>query len=147
MVGWSKEECGESCARGCRPQGPGCVILLLLDLQIGERDRGESPREGGKETSETLSWHQRWSGGACPMILAVWCVDSINPQPSHITLRGPASPPPTVHRGCWTGATEVEHPLLRACSTSAAIIAAGKHTHVRKHRTSSDISTLRLFVH
>jgi hypothetical protein len=35
-------------------------------------------------------------------------------------------------------ATEVEYPLLRACSTSAAIIAAGKHTHVRTHRTSSD---------
>jgi hypothetical protein len=34
--------------------------------------------------------------------------------------------------------TEVEYPLLRACSTSAALMAAGKHTHVRTHRTSSD---------
>jgi hypothetical protein len=27
--------------------------------------------------------------------------------------------------------TEVKHPLLRACSTSAALMAAGKHTNVR----------------
>jgi hypothetical protein len=26
--------------------------------------------------------------------------------------------------------TEVKYPLLRACSTSAALMAAGKHTHV-----------------
>ena len=34
--------------------------------------------------------------------------------------------------------TEVEYPLLRACSSSAALRAAGLHTHVRTHRTSSD---------
>jgi hypothetical protein len=34
--------------------------------------------------------------------------------------------------------TKVEYPLLRACSTSAALMTAGKHTHVRTHRTSSD---------
>jgi hypothetical protein len=34
--------------------------------------------------------------------------------------------------------TEVEYPLLRACSSSAALTAAGLHTHVRTHRTSSD---------
>jgi len=34
-------------------------------------------------------------------------------------------------------ATEVD-PLLRACSSSAALTAAGLHTHVRTHRTSSD---------
>ncbi len=34
--------------------------------------------------------------------------------------------------------TEVEYPLLRACRSSAALRAAGLHTHVRTHRTSSD---------
>ncbi len=34
--------------------------------------------------------------------------------------------------------TKVEYPLLRACSSSAALRAAGLHTHVRTHRTSSD---------
>ena len=34
--------------------------------------------------------------------------------------------------------TEVEYPLLRACSSSTALIAVGLHTHVRTHRTSSD---------
>jgi hypothetical protein len=34
--------------------------------------------------------------------------------------------------------TEVQYSLLRECRTSAAFIAAGKHTHARTHRTSSD---------
>ena len=34
--------------------------------------------------------------------------------------------------------TEVEYPLLRACSSSSALRAAGLHTHVHTHRTSSD---------
>ena len=34
--------------------------------------------------------------------------------------------------------TGVKDPLLRACSSSAALRAAGLHTHVRSHRTSSD---------
>jgi hypothetical protein len=34
--------------------------------------------------------------------------------------------------------TEVEYPLLRACSSSAVLRAARLHTHVRTHRTSSD---------
>ena len=42
------------------------------------------------------------------------------------------------YRPVWTSLTEVKYPLLRACSTSAALMAAGKHTHVRTHRTSSD---------
>ena len=35
-------------------------------------------------------------------------------------------------------AIEVTYPLLRACRSSAASTAAGLHTHVRTHRTSSD---------
>ncbi len=34
--------------------------------------------------------------------------------------------------------TEIKYPLPRACSSSAASTAAGLHTHVRTHRTSSD---------
>jgi hypothetical protein len=34
--------------------------------------------------------------------------------------------------------TEVKYPLPRACSSSAGLTAAGLHTHVRTHRTSSD---------
>ncbi len=40
--------------------------------------------------------------------------------------------------------------ILRACSSSAAVTAAGLHTHVRTHRTSSDPAYLiksGLFVH
>jgi hypothetical protein len=43
--------------------------------------------------------------------------------------------------------TEVKHPLLRACSTSAALMAAGKHTHVRTHRRSSDPIYLHTYVY
>jgi hypothetical protein len=43
--------------------------------------------------------------------------------------------------------TEVKHPLLRACSTSAALMAAGKHTHVRTHRTCSDPIYLHTYVY
>jgi hypothetical protein len=39
-------------------------------------------------------------------------------------------------------ATEVEYPLLRACSSSTALTAVGLHTHVRTHRTSSDPANL-----
>ena len=42
------------------------------------------------------------------------------------------------HRAVVHRDTEVEYPLLRACSSSAALRAAGLHTHVRTHRTSSD---------
>ena len=45
--------------------------------------------------------------------------------------------------GTRAHSTEVEYSLLRACSTSAALMAAGKHTHVRTHRTSSDPAHLR----
>jgi hypothetical protein len=38
--------------------------------------------------------------------------------------------------------TEVEYPLLRACSSSAAVTAAGLHTQARTHRTSSDPACL-----
>ena len=44
-------------------------------------------------------------------------------------------------------ATEVEYPLLRACSSSAALRAAGLHTHVRTHRTSSDPAYLHTYVY
>jgi hypothetical protein len=44
-------------------------------------------------------------------------------------------------------ATEVKHPLLRACSTSAALMTAGKHTHARTHRTSSDPIYLHTYVY
>ena len=46
--------------------------------------------------------------------------------------------------------TGVKYPLLRACSSSAALRAAGLHTHVRTHRTSSDpayLHNVRLLVH
>jgi hypothetical protein len=43
--------------------------------------------------------------------------------------------------------TEVKYPLLRACSSSAALTAAGLHTHVRTHRTSSDPAYLHTYVH
>jgi hypothetical protein len=45
------------------------------------------------------------------------------------------------------GRTEVQYPLLRACSTSAALIAAGNHTHVRTHLTSSDPAYLYTYVY
>ena len=38
-------------------------------------------------------------------------------------------------------------PLLRACSSSAALRAAELHTHVRTHRTSSDPAYLHTYVH
>ena len=38
--------------------------------------------------------------------------------------------------------TEVKYPLLRACSSSAAVTAAGLHTQARTHRTSSDPACL-----
>ena len=44
-------------------------------------------------------------------------------------------------------ATEVEYPVLRACSSSAALRAAGLHTHVRTHRTSSDPAYLHTYVY
>jgi hypothetical protein len=44
-------------------------------------------------------------------------------------------------------ATEVKYPLLRACSSSAALTAAGLHTHVRTHRTSSDPAYLHTYVY
>ena len=44
-------------------------------------------------------------------------------------------------------ATEVEYPLLCACSSSAALRAAGLHTHVRTHRTSSDPAYLHTYVY
>jgi len=43
--------------------------------------------------------------------------------------------------------TEVEYPLLRACSSSSALRAAGLHTHVRTHRTSSDPAYLHTYVY
>ena len=45
--------------------------------------------------------------------------------------------------------TEVKYPLLCACSSSAALTAAGLHTHVRTHRTSNSYISphVRLFVH
>jgi hypothetical protein len=43
--------------------------------------------------------------------------------------------------------TGVKYPLLRACSTSAALMAAVKHTHVRTHRTSSDPIYLHTYVY
>jgi hypothetical protein len=43
--------------------------------------------------------------------------------------------------------TEVKYPLLRACSSSAALTAAGLHTHVRSHRTSSDPAYLHTYVY
>ena len=44
-------------------------------------------------------------------------------------------------------ATEVQYPLTRACSTSAALVAAGKHTNVRTHRTSSDPAYLSVYLY
>jgi hypothetical protein len=43
--------------------------------------------------------------------------------------------------------TDVKYPLLRACSSSAALRAAGLHTHVRTHRTSSDPAYLHTYVY
>jgi hypothetical protein len=43
--------------------------------------------------------------------------------------------------------TEVKYLLLRACSSSAAFTAAGLHTHVRTHRTSSDPAYLHTYVY
>jgi hypothetical protein len=43
--------------------------------------------------------------------------------------------------------TEVKYPLLRACSSSAALTAAGLHTHVRTHQTSSDSAYLHTYVY
>ena len=47
--------------------------------------------------------------------------------------------------------TGVKYPLLRACSSSAALRAAGLHTHhdthVRTHRTSSDPAYLHTYVY
>jgi hypothetical protein len=43
--------------------------------------------------------------------------------------------------------TEVKYPLLCACSSSAALTAAGLHTHVRTHRTSSDPAYLHTYVY
>jgi hypothetical protein len=43
--------------------------------------------------------------------------------------------------------TEVKYPLLRACSSSAVLTAAGLHTHVRTHRTSSDPAYLHTYVY
>jgi hypothetical protein len=45
------------------------------------------------------------------------------------------------------GSTGVKYPLLRACSASAALMAAGKHTLVRTHRTSSDPAYLHTYVY
>ena len=43
--------------------------------------------------------------------------------------------------------TGVKYPLLRACSSSAALRAAGLQTHVRTHRTSSDPAYLHTYVY
>ncbi len=43
--------------------------------------------------------------------------------------------------------TEVKYPLVRACSSSAALTAAALHTHVRTHRTSSDPAYLHTYVY
>ncbi len=43
---------------------------------------------------------------------------------------------------CHPPLTEVGKPLLRACSTAAVFIAAGKHYHARTHRTPSDPTSL-----
>jgi hypothetical protein len=44
-------------------------------------------------------------------------------------------------------ASEVKYPLLHACSSSAVLTAAGLHTHVRTHRTSSDPAYLHTYVY
>ena len=43
--------------------------------------------------------------------------------------------------------TEVEYPLLRACSSSEALTATGFHTHARTRRTSSDPAYLHTYVY
>ena len=43
--------------------------------------------------------------------------------------------------------TGVKYPLLRACSSSAALTAAGLHTHVRTRRTSSDPAYLHTYIY
>ena len=58
---------------------------------------------------------------------------SITPNARSLS-HSPSAPPPSFTQS----PTEVEYPLLRACSSSAAVTAAGLHTHVRTHRTSSD---------
>jgi len=45
------------------------------------------------------------------------------------------------------GRPKLSNPLLRACSSSAALTAAGLHTHVRTHRTSSDPAYLHTYVY
>ena len=44
-------------------------------------------------------------------------------------------------------APQLINPLLRACSSSAALTAAGLHTHVRTYRTSSDPAYLHTYVY
>ena len=46
-----------------------------------------------------------------------------------------------------TRATELEYPWLCAWSSSTALRAAGLHTHVRTHRTSSDPADLHTYVY
>jgi hypothetical protein len=57
-------------------------------------------------------------------------------------------PSPSLYQsGATSGGTDVKYPLLRACSSSAALTAAGLHTHVRTHRTSSDPAYLHTYVY
>ena len=57
------------------------------------------------------------------------------------------------HHDHWESPTvspprpKLSNPLLRACRSSAALRAAGLHTHVRTHRTSSDPAYLHTYVH
>jgi len=68
-----------------------------------------------------------------------WTLDVLDSRPLAKALfrfgfRVSGFPKPYIRHSC----TKVEYPLLRACSSSAALRAAGLHTHVRTHRTSSD---------
>jgi len=54
---------------------------------------------------------------------------------------------PKLQGGWCKPNTEVYYPLLRACSSSAALTSAGLHTHVRTHRTSSGPAYLHTYVY
>jgi len=82
-----------------------CDIAPAWFAHGRERQRRESVggREGDLRNAKLAPKVERRGDGR-PTVLAVWCVDSINPQPSHMTGRGPSFSLPSVHPRSWTGA-------------------------------------------
>jgi hypothetical protein len=72
----------------------------------------------------------------------------------HVKSGDPTRTSRAVIHNAFMNMTKPEHSvahnhrsLLRACSSSAAFRAAGLHTHVRTHRTSSDPAYLHTYVY